>query len=456
MASLPDAGIALDNRTVSFSGGPLCFGHGPAMNQSRRARFLRTALTYAAIVGISLVALDVVCIAFGFFPPRPVYGDPELGWRPAPATGRMALGRCMDVSTGQTIDYERNEDGVRTGLSRNLIQPDTTSIKIAVVGDSHTDLCAPNALMHSGVLESELRAQGIPAAVLSYGAGKYSPIQDYLAFTRVLRPYGPRVLIMNLYTGNDFYDILRVDDRPHFVAADTGYRLAPPVWYSRDDPAVRYRSRVLFAIRAVAENIGVRRLYLRVMELRRVAAQQGAGLTAVAAYMQDLYNAREPMVGYPDAFTSQMLNQQLFFHHFPASQAESIRRTRALMALIRAENPGLILVMSPLPSYQLAGEQPVDSVFLRTLQRIPIGYQDGVSQEQQLYDQLRVLAAEQGWLFVDNLAALKAYRGSERLYNTFDYHLLPPASALIGRAQAAVLRDTLRHLAPGPGAALAQ
>jgi hypothetical protein len=119
------------------------------------------------------------------------------------------------------------------------------------------------------------------------------------------------------------------------------------------------------------------------------------------------------------------------------------------MDLIRSENPGLVLVMSPLPSYELTGEQPVDSALLQTLTRLPVSYQEGVSQEGALYDRLRQLSGERGWIFVDNLAALKTYGGPERLYNNFDYHLLPVASAIVGRAQAAALLEA-RGESPHP------
>ena len=129
------------------------------------------------------------------------------------------------------------------------------------------------------------------------------------------------------------------------------------------------------------------------------------------------------------------LNQQLFFYHFPGSLEESFRRTRALMGLIRQDNLGMILVMSPLPSYELVlEEQPVDEALRRTLSRLPVTYEDGQRQERGLYEELRELATEDHWVFVDNLAALQAYHGSERLYNSFDYHLLPVASALVGHA----------------------
>lgn len=414
------------------------------MSASRAKRILAGTLVYLGIIVVTLLIVDGICIATGLFPPTYNYGDPDLGWRPANATGRMALGKCMEFSTGETIRYQRNEDGVRTTLSRTQQQSDSGGIRIGVTGDSQTDLCAPNEQTHAGVLESALAAGQVPATVLAYGSGRYSPLQDYLAFQTVLKPYHPRVLVLNLYTGNDFYDILRVDDRPHFTASDGGYRIAPPVWFLLDDPAVKYHSRVLFAIRSLGEATGLRRLFFRLTELRRLGKQQGGSLMDVLAYMKDLWKAREPSVGYPDAFSAQILNQQLFFHHFPASQDEALRQVQALMALVRKENPGLLLVMSPLPSYQLVGAQTVDSALTSILRRLPITYEQGQAQEQALYERLRGLSAEEGWVFVDNLAALQGYRGADRLYNNFDYHLLPVASALVGQAQASAVLNTLR------------
>jgi hypothetical protein len=422
-----------------------------AMTTFRAKRLLAGTLLYSAIIAVTLLVVDVACIAFGVFPPSPNYGDPDLGWRSAAPSGRMNTGVCKEFASGETYRYPRNEDGVRTSLSRREIEADSTSVKIGDTGDSQTDLCAPNEQIHGGVLQSELLSHGVPAIVLTFGAGRYSPLQAYLAFRQVVRPYHPRVLVLNVYTGNDLYDILRTDDRPHFVGDDRGYRIAAPVWFSLDDPAVRHRSRVLFALRELADKSGVRPLYLRLSELRRLGAEQGGGLGDVLAYMRDLWRARNPSVGYPDAFSAQILNQQLFFHHFPSSKEESIRRIRALMTLIRVENPNMLLVMSPLPSYEVVGEQPVDPELLRTLQRLPVSYEEGVQQEEALYERLRELAAEAGWIFVDNLAALRGYRGSERLFNNFDYHLVPTASALVGRAQATALVKALQSDAGSDG-----
>lgn len=416
---------------------------------TRFRRVFVTCITYGAIILVTLIAVDLTLIALDLFPPPHNPGDPQLGWRPARATGRMAIGKCIDLDTGLPVIYQRNEDGIRTTVSRADSNRSGDSIRIAITGDSHTDLCSTNETLHSGVLASALRSRGVPAVALSYGVGRYSPLQDYLAFRAVLRPYQPQVFILNLYTGNDFYDMLRIDDRPHLVALDSGFRVAPPVWYALDDPSRRRRSRVLQIARAIGDKTGIRTAIQRFGFLREIAGREGqGGLRNDIAYMRHLVAARDPALGYPDALTAQMLNQQLYFHHFPAGRAESLRRIRHVLRVARNENPGVLLVLSPIPSYLLVGETPVDSALVRVTNRIPVTLADAISNEQALYDALLPLARDEGWLFVDNLRALRANTGDERLFNSFDYHLRPVASEIVGQAQAAILGPVLAGHAP--------
>jgi len=415
-------------------------GAGVAVSRTTRIkRLLLAAAQYGGIVLGTLLTADVVCNVLGVFPPTYEYGDPAVGWVAAPPTGVIGEYGCVEYSSGVTYTYTRNEDGVRTLLSAHELVTDSQRYLIAVTGDSQTDLCAPNAQTHAGVLERVLNASGLRAAVLPYGAGRYSPLQDYLVFKKVLLKYHPDAFVLNFYTGNDFYDMLRVDDRPHFVRTDSGYTLAPPVWYVYDSPGLLPHSRVLFALRSFAKWAGLHGFVQRLRVLAALASEQGKGLATVLTYMNDLRKSRQASVGYGAALAAQMLNQQLFFHRFAESRAEAIRRVRALLQMVRRENPDLLLMLSPIPSYQLAQQQPVDDALLRTLARLPITYEGGVQEERALYDSLRVLAREGGWLFVDNLRALRAYKGPDRLYNNFDYHLLPAASEIIGRAQAQAL-----------------
>lgn len=408
------------------------------MTSSSRLTLLRQVATTFATIAITLIVVDLVCIALGIFPPVYPYGDPQVGWRNG-APNRLPFDSCVDMSTGTTIDYYRNEVGIRTLLTAAEIRALADDFIIAAVGDSQSDLCSTNADSHQGVLEAELNRAGAKVTVLSAGVGRYSPLQAYLLFKYRLADLGADALVMNLYTGNDFYDILRVDDRPHFARIGDGYEVRPPVWYRLYDPGVERYSRTMFVYRSLMERIGARNFYLRLRHLYAAAREQDGGLTAVFGYMNDLRKSNEPAVGYSGALAAQMLNQQLFFHHFPGSETDSLERTRALMRMIRAENPGLLLVMSPIPSYQLVGEEPVDAALIEILERLPMSYSEGVAQEERLYYALSDLADEEGWIFVDNLGPLRRRTGTERLFNDFDYHLLPPASLVIGENEAAVL-----------------
>jgi hypothetical protein len=404
---------------------------------SRLRRFLLAASRSIGVILLALVLVDILCISLGLFPPRLEYGDPDVGWLP-PITGKIVLDSCVDAN-GRWIYHYRNEIGVRTSRSVAELTRDPRPFVVAAVGDSQSDLCVANEVNHPGVLEAGLNARGVESVVLPFGVGRYSPLQAYLLYETRLKQYNPDVLLMNFYTGNDFNDLLRIDDRPFFVLSGQGYEIHKPIWYRYDDPDSAYRSRVLFLLRSILTRTGVRQLYQRVSFLRRMTAEEGKGFGTVFAYMNDLRRSIEPTVGYEAAFTAQILNQQLFFHHFPKSKAESVRRTRALMEMITKRNPGVLLIMSPLPSYQLALGTAVDDSYRRVLGRLPLTLEEGVKEEEELYYTLRELAGELGWLFIDNLDPLRRYNGPERLYNDFDYHLTLTASAIVGNVEAEAL-----------------
>src|SRR5438093_11025685 len=279
-------------------------GAGVAVSRTTRIkRLLLAAAQYGGIVLGTLLTADVVCNVLGVFPPTYEYGDPAVGWVAAPPTGVIGEYGCVEYSSGVTYTYTRNEDGVRTLLSAHELVTDSQRYLIAVTGDSQTDLCAPNAQTHAGVLERVLNANGLRAAVLPYGAGRYSPLQDYLVFKKTLLKYHPDAFVLNLYTGNDFYDMLRVDDRPYFVRTDSGYAIAPPVRYAYDRPGpprhscLLKHSRVLFAFRSLAKRTGLHGLVQRLRVLAALASEQGKGLPTVLAYMNDLHKSRKPVWG---------------------------------------------------------------------------------------------------------------------------------------------------------------
>lgn len=413
------------------------------MNLSRLKKHVSGTAVWILIVAGTLLVVDGVLITFDLFPPRYEYGEPELGWAPF-TPGKIIQGTCTDYATGQEITILKNELGIRTGVGVDELRSDNESFKIAVVGDSQTALCAPNAQTHPGVFEEAMRQWKGKLHVLSYGQGRYSPLQTYLLFKKRLKQFNPQALVMNFYTGNDFHDMLRIDDRPHFLKSDMGYQIHKPIWFRYQDPGREHKSRVLFLVRSLVKDTGLENLSARLRFLVSLAREQNQSLFEVVSYMNDLRASLETQVGYPEAFAAQFLNQQIFFHHFPNSREESIKMVRFLLQMIREENPDMLLVMSPIPSYQLVQQKPVDDAFMRTIARMPFRYEDGIRQEEELYYGLMALANEWGWLFIDNLTPLRNYSGIERLYDGFDYHLTPIASKVIGVNEAAALTKYLK------------
>ena len=414
------------------------------MTESSKVKRAATATAiHAGILVTTLALLDLALLALGLFPPVQNHGDENVGWVAAPPTGDFREDTCLDLTTMQMVSYRRNEAALRTSFSSEALRARNDLLKVAVSGDSHTELCNPNEEIHFGVMERELGRLGREAAVFSYAAGKYSPLQAYMSVRPHIDSFGAHVFVLNLYTGNDFLDMLRIDDRPHFRPVEDGYHVTSPVWYQMDPPGTVRRSRVLFAVRSVLDRLGLRNAWVRVRYLRDAAKEQDQGWRAVFGYMNDLRRAMAGEVTYPASLSAQMLNQQLFFEAFPGSLDESVRRLEFLLEWIREEHPDVILLMSPIPSYQLVGQRPIDSVFLEVLERLPVTYAAGVTEETELYERLRNLSVAHGWLFADNLSLLRAFYGPERLYSDADYHILPVASEIIGRNQAAVLNSVM-------------
>ncbi len=408
-------------------------------------RLARSIGIYTVILTVTLALFDIALISLGVLPPQYEYGDPDLGWSTL-ATQALPYDSCMDMTTNTRIDFFRNELGIRTDLTETDLRAARGKLIVAAVGDSHSDQCMSNSETHQGVLERQLVERGVDSLVLSNGVGRYSPLQAYLLFKKRLRQFDVDVLVMNLYTGNDFIDILRIDDRPYFVPDGPDYKIAEPAWMRYSDPNEVYRSRVAYIGREFADRIGIRETWFRLRMLSTTAGSQDKSVLKLVGYINDIRRSVEDSVGYSGSLSAQFLNQQLFLHHFPESKAEAIRRIDALMEIARSENPNLLLVMSPIPSYQVVtADADTDEALKVTLERLPITSDGSRRQEEDLYIQLKVLAAKHQWVFVDNLGALREYSGDRRLYNEFDYHVTRAASEVIGRLQAEVIAAALEN-----------
>jgi hypothetical protein len=390
---------------------------------------------------LMLLAMELTIYALNLLDTRPALGDPRIGFG-------LAGKRPDDDSQAKDYPHD-NSRGFKTRRTVSEILQHPAALTIAVVGDSHTDLdrtAVPLSKQHPFVLEGLLR-RAFDAEVLHAGVGKFSPLQEYLLFKYYLKDaFRPQILILNLYTGNDFFDLLRPDDRPHFDAAESGeISIRAPEWVVYANPggaSLSDRSALLGLMRDALLRLGQPKPLTRLRFLLKSAREEEANYRVVFSYVADVRRSLEPRLRYPGAYSAQVLNQALFLKkHFPHSAARSRRLFRHLLRLMKEENPGLTIVVSAIPSAVLADRVPHDTYFGDTLRRVGMSRHDVVQLERTLYEDARGATKEEGFVFVDILRAFMESRETAELFNGSDLHVTDVACEVIAEEQARMLAE---------------
>jgi len=138
---------------------------------------------------------------YGFLSPhhgeRYVY-DPLLGWRNVPGKS----------PPGAPVQMTINSKGLR-GSERPFEKPQPVR-RILVLGDSFVFGFAVNdEETFCAVLEQEIHKRGGPYEVLNTGVISYGTDQEYLYFREEGQSYSPDVVVLALFTRNDFEDNVR-------------------------------------------------------------------------------------------------------------------------------------------------------------------------------------------------------------------------------------------------------
>jgi len=271
-------------------------------------------------------------------------------------------------------------------------------------------------------------------------------LQQYLFYTSQIRDeYSPRIVLMNFYTGNDFYDMLRPDDRPHFGRRKDGtIEIRKPIWIVFADPeggSWSEESRILWLVGRLTEMVGYPRLLTRLKTLSITTRGMDGDTWRLISYLRKVNQSIEPRLGYYAGFSAQVLNQALFFHYFPTGKEEAHAYLSELLSMARSENPGVVFVMAPIPSAALADAMPSDirTYWRETLDRVGLSEEYVRELELEIYDTVRRLAIENGWVFVDLLQAIESAKPDEPLYNSRDLHVTEAACQIIGRKEAETL-----------------
>jgi hypothetical protein len=175
--------------------------------------------------------------------------------------------------------------------------------------------------------------------------------------------------------------------------------------------------------------------------LSAAANRPGYARSETLRYLSDLNRSQEPRLKYAAGFAAQILNQALFFEHFPESSRESVEFMRYLLQRARAENPDRVLVLSSIPSAALIERIPreIRPLWHDTLARIGLTERQVALREDGLVDELEAASLAAGWLFVDLRECLRGVRSTDELYSSADLHISAVASRHIGRCQADAL-----------------
>ncbi|MEM7203599.1 MAG: hypothetical protein AAF628_25265 [Planctomycetota bacterium] len=355
-----------------------------------------------------------------------------LGFRPIPGSST----RVDDAEfPGGTIILQRNDQRLRRDDEVAVPKPADT-LRVLVIGDSHTDGMADNAETYPAQLQAELRAHGRPnAEALNAGVGRYSPHQCLVMLREDLLRFEPDVVIAALYVGNDLLDLLRPDDRPHLVLVDGAVEERPPEFVAFAQGPLDFWRRRSLLYRFYRDRFDL--LVERAWQTIGMVQSLGGSWTDGTALLKKLHGCGDrPLL-------SQSLMQTAVFAKYP--QAET--RAMALLGyvveqhLALARQHGYDLRFLLVPTRVQVEPQRVQDRVDRAVTALELDA-SAAHFDDRLHNELLHLLGEHGGRVVDPRAAMReAAAGTEPLYWNLDDHVNARGCAVLGRVLAEDLAD---------------
>ncbi|NIA29691.1 MAG: hypothetical protein GWP06_07260 [Actinobacteria bacterium] len=394
---------------------------------------------YLILINLFILALlfTLVEVLFRIFPIVKinwVEGNDQTGFTiPAYYTENLVYPEHPD----HFFSYRSNNLGFREDKDTQIRKSD--SVRIVVLGDSHTDGVCWNRESYPNRLEYYLN-QASPNKtyeVINAGTGKYSPFQYLRAYQFRIKPLKPDIVIIGFYIGNDFFDMYRRDDRPSCSFNHKGEIVElPPQFYFYAQPGFnsswRSKSFVYYLFFGSRFWKGISYKVTRaIIFYRNISSMGGASFSQVIHYFITL----DRLAKIHRHATTQSLAQEAFFHYFPGKRDESFKLVEYVFRKFLAEQrqQPFRLIVVPIPTkIEIESQRLYDILSQVEKKRPDLCRKSFAAFDDSLYDDLISVLKKLKIEYIDLRPLLHEKARQQKLYYCTDFHLNPVANDLIG------------------------
>jgi lysophospholipase L1-like esterase len=429
---------------MTRDGGQLPVGKGLI---ARRGWATNLLLVIVSAIG-ALLVLEAGTRLFGLTPASgpfdPNVPDAELGMSP-----RRSYSQKADFKEHQGVLIQQTNNLGFYQRRDTALAPTPGVERVVALGDSFTAGATNAEESFPGVLErllNEARPDR-PVEMLNAGAGRYSPYQCYVRLERRITPLQPKHVLMAVYVGNDFLDMIRRDDRPYLTELPDGsFQAHGPRFVSYRDPSeepgLLDKSRVWAVFRGfLGPTIQYR--ISRVKILRDNLSSFGYGTGAILQYVKQV--AELDRVGH--GLMLQILNQQLWFEHFPETLPLSLKINRRTMQLFRdlCQKNGVRLTYTVIPSKDMIEPERLQAVMGEIQKKSPRTTLEKLAAfDERLTDETMRSCRELGVEYIDLRAGLRSRRKGAEFFYPDDMHMNPAGNRAVAETLAGALLADMR------------
>ena len=285
-------------------------------------------------------------------------------------------------------------------------------IRVAIIGDSHTfhHKWTTRGTHAARYLQNELTAADLKPRIVSLGVPRFSPVQEMLAMEQLIDAnYIVDASVFLFYSGNDFAELLRNDDRPcvEFDDDDRAY-VASPTWrFNRPDD--RYdewpgSSRLLYLTNLAANLVRPGNVPMKMVVAAESTDALGPSLRERVRYFWTAMASTDDRLGYSGAVAAEWLNQvvvaEMFGERFTAGVE---RRVQYFWREMRRRHGGRRMYFFVIPSATLVDAIPekVAPIYDDLLHRVGTSDERARAIERGLIDMFSREAAAQGFTVID-------------------------------------------------------